>query len=125
MFRLIINEISQARGSRVPPPHCSSPERFEDIESDSTNSFANSINPLMSFTQEEIEFMDKEVNEDMEDMVFEDEEDADDAEECGTRIRRRSYDSEDSVNGKAHFRRLFIRYNSNILFLINCNTRNI
>ncbi|XP_011875517.1 PREDICTED: RNA polymerase II subunit A C-terminal domain phosphatase isoform X2 [Vollenhovia emeryi] len=89
---------SQARGSRVPPPHCSSPERVEDVESDSTNSFANSINPLMSFTQEEIEFMDKEVDEDMEDMIFEDEEDADDAEECGTRIRRRSSDSEDSVN---------------------------
>ncbi|XP_018376879.1 PREDICTED: RNA polymerase II subunit A C-terminal domain phosphatase isoform X2 [Trachymyrmex cornetzi] len=87
---------SQARGSRVPPPHCSSPERIEDVESDKTNSFANSINPLMSFTQEEIEFMDKEVNEDMEDMVFEDEED--DMEECGTKIRRRSSDSEDSVN---------------------------
>ncbi|XP_011703287.1 PREDICTED: RNA polymerase II subunit A C-terminal domain phosphatase isoform X2 [Wasmannia auropunctata] len=89
---------SQARGSRVPPPHCSSPERIEDVESDSTNSFANSINPLMSFTQEEIEFMDKEVNEDMEDMIFDDEEDADDTEECGTRIRRRSSDSEDSAN---------------------------
>ncbi|XP_012055680.1 PREDICTED: RNA polymerase II subunit A C-terminal domain phosphatase [Atta cephalotes] len=87
---------SQARGSRVPPPHCSSPERVEDVESDKTNSFANSINPLMSFTQEEIEFMDKEVNEDMEDMVFEDEED--DMEECGTKIRRRSSDSEDSMN---------------------------
>lgn len=59
----------------------------------------------MSFTQEEIEFMDKEVDEDMEelDMVFGDEEDADDAEECGTRIRRlSSEDSEDSVNGKKH-----------------------
>ncbi|XP_025989870.1 RNA polymerase II subunit A C-terminal domain phosphatase isoform X2 [Solenopsis invicta] len=89
---------SQARGSRVPPPHCSSPERIEDVESDNTNSFANSINPLMSFTQEEIEFMDKEVDEDMEDMVLEDEEDADDAEECGTRTRRLSSDSEDSMN---------------------------
>lgn len=57
----------------------------------------------MSFTQEEIEFMDKEVDEDMEDMVFEDEEDVDDTEECGTRIRRRSSDSEDSTNGKPHF----------------------
>jgi len=56
----------------------------------------------MSFTQEEIEFMDKEVNEDMEDMVFEDEED--DMEECGTKIRRRSSDSEDSINGKVYFR---------------------
>lgn len=54
----------------------------------------------MSFTQEEIEFMDKEVDEDMEDIIFEDEEDADDAEECGTRTRRLSSDSEDSVNGK-------------------------
>lgn len=69
----------------------------------------------MSFTQEEIECMDKEVNEDMEDMVFEDEEDADDVEECGTRIRHRSSDSEDSMNGKAHFRRLFIIYNSDII----------
>lgn len=102
------HEVLQARGSRIPPPHCSSPERVEDVESDSTNSFANSINPLMSFTQEEIEFMDKEVNEDMEDMVFEDEEDADDAEEYGTRIRRRSSDSEDSMNGRVNFRRFII-----------------
>lgn len=53
----------------------------------------------MSFTQEEIEFMDKEVDEDMEeqDMVFED---VDDAEECGTKIHYRSSDSEDSLNGK-------------------------
>lgn len=65
----------------------------------------------MSFTQEEIEFMDKEVDEDMEDAVFEDEEDADDAEEaeeCGTKIRRRSFDSEDSLNGKVYFRRFII-----------------
>lgn len=48
--------------------------------------------------------MDKEVDEDMEDMIFEDEEDADDMEECGTKIRRHSSDSEDSVNGKDHFR---------------------
>ncbi|XP_011638084.1 RNA polymerase II subunit A C-terminal domain phosphatase isoform X1 [Pogonomyrmex barbatus] len=91
---------SQARGSRVPPPHCSSPERVEEVENDSANSFANSINPLMSFTQEEIEFMDKEVDEDMEelDMIFEDEEDADDAEECGTKIRQHTSDSEDSMN---------------------------
>lgn len=91
---------SQARGSRVPPPHCSSPERVEDLESDNANSFANSINPLMSFTQEEIEFMDKEVNEDMEeqDMVFEN---ADDAEEYGTKIHYRSSDSEDSMNGES------------------------
>lgn len=55
----------------------------------------------MSFTQEEIEFMDKEVEEDMleQDTVF-DVEDMDDVEQCGTRIRRRSFDSEDSMNGK-------------------------
>lgn len=51
----------------------------------------------MSFTQEEIEFMDKEVDEDMEeqDTVFED-----DVEEYGTKIRYRSSDSEDSITGK-------------------------
>ncbi|XP_011265946.1 RNA polymerase II subunit A C-terminal domain phosphatase isoform X1 [Camponotus floridanus] len=91
---------SQARGSRVPPPHCSSPERVEDLENDNTNSFASSINPLMSFTQEEIEFMDKEVNEDMEeqDITFES---ADDTEEYGIKIRYRSSDSEDSINGES------------------------
>lgn len=53
----------------------------------------------MSFTQEEIEFMDKEVNEDMEeqDITFES---ADDTEEYGIKIRYRSSDSEDSINGK-------------------------
>lgn len=53
----------------------------------------------MSFTQEEIDIMDKEVDEDMEeqDMVFEE---ADDAEEYETNIRYRSSDSEDSINGK-------------------------
>jgi len=78
----------------------------------------------MSFTQEEIEFMDKEVDEDMEDMVFEDmedEEDADDMEECGTKIRRRSSDSEDSMNGKAYLRRsIILIYNSicNFMYII-------
>lgn len=53
----------------------------------------------MSFTQEEIDIMDKEVDEDMEeqDMVFEE---ADDAEEYETNIRYQSSDSEDSINGK-------------------------
>lgn len=74
----------------------------------------------MSFTQEEIEFMDKEVDEDMEelDMVFGDEEDADDAEECGTKIRRRSSDSEDSMNGKAYFRRSVIHNRIRIRFCL-------
>lgn len=59
----------------------------------------------MSFTQEEIDIMDKEVDEDMQeqDMVFEE---ADDAEEYETKIHYRSSDSEDSINGK-----------NNILFL--------
>lgn len=53
----------------------------------------------MSFTQEEIEFMDKEVNEDMEeqDITFES---ADDTEEYGIKIHYRSSDSENSINGK-------------------------
>lgn len=46
--------------------------------------------------------MDKEVEEDMleQDTVFDVEEDMEDGEQCGTRIRRRSSDSEDSMNGK-------------------------
>ncbi|XP_074098349.1 RNA polymerase II subunit A C-terminal domain phosphatase Fcp1 isoform X1 [Cotesia typhae] len=59
---------AQARGSRVPPPHCSSPEHVEVKESEVVDSFANSINPLMSFTQEEIDIMDKEVDDDMSDV---------------------------------------------------------
>ncbi|XP_015594454.1 RNA polymerase II subunit A C-terminal domain phosphatase isoform X2 [Cephus cinctus] len=57
----------KARGSRIPPPHCSSPDRIEEEEKETTDRFADSINPLMSFTQEEIDFMDKEVEEDMSD----------------------------------------------------------
>ncbi|XP_011299928.1 RNA polymerase II subunit A C-terminal domain phosphatase [Fopius arisanus] len=57
---------AKARGSRIPPPHCSSPDRIE-IENPVTDTFANTINPLMSFTEEEIESMDKEVDEDMTD----------------------------------------------------------
>ncbi|XP_063995143.1 RNA polymerase II subunit A C-terminal domain phosphatase isoform X2 [Diachasmimorpha longicaudata] len=57
---------AKARGSRIPPPHCSSPDQIE-IENPVTVTFANTINPLMSFTEEEIESMDKEVDEDMTD----------------------------------------------------------
>lgn len=51
----------------------------------------------MSFTPEEIEIMDKEVEEDMDDQeleasVF----DTDDKEECGGRTRHRDSDSDDS-----------------------------
>lgn len=55
----------------------------------------------MSFSPEEIAFMDKEVDEDMDeqDAFFED---ADDMEECDTKICRSS-SSEDSMNGKAFF----------------------
>lgn len=72
---------------------------MDEIETESMeNSFANTINPLMSFTAEEIEFMDKEVEEDME------EQDADmptfETEDDHKRIHCRSSDSEDSVNGK-------------------------
>lgn len=51
--------------------------------------------------------MDKEVEEDMleQDTVFDVEEDMDDPEQYGSRIRRRSYDSEDSMNGKSSLSR--------------------
>lgn len=57
----------------------------------------------MSFSQEEIECMDKEVDEDMDeqDMIFEDADDTDDAEECDMKIQPSS-SSEDS-NGRADF----------------------
>ena len=58
---------AKGRASRIPPPHCSSPERIEEQEKNIEDSFADSINPLMSFTPEEIEIMDKEVEEDMDD----------------------------------------------------------
>ncbi|XP_043280796.1 RNA polymerase II subunit A C-terminal domain phosphatase isoform X2 [Venturia canescens] len=58
---------AKARASRIPPPHCSSPERVEEPQNEVIDSFADSINPLMSFSAEEIENMDKEVDEDMDD----------------------------------------------------------
>lgn len=54
---------NKARGSRIPPPHCSSPGRVE--ENIVNDTFASSINPLMSFTKEEIDDMGNEVEEDM------------------------------------------------------------
>lgn len=96
----------QARGSRVPPPHCSSPERVEDQETEEADKFADSINPLMSFTLEEIANMDKEVEEDMTDPEPELEPEPDPtlpSGELGTshiqRGRRRSR-TPDSLDGK-------------------------
>lgn len=70
------------------------------MENNIGDSFANSINPLMSFTPEEIEIMDKEVEEDMDDQeldapVFETE-DIDDDEERDKKTRHRDSDSDDS-----------------------------
>ncbi|KAI4492165.1 hypothetical protein M0802_009971 [Mischocyttarus mexicanus] len=62
---------TKARASRIPPAHCSSPEHVEEQKNELKDKFADSINPLMSFTQEEIEIMDKEVEEDMEDQDIE------------------------------------------------------
>ncbi|XP_076622872.1 RNA polymerase II subunit A C-terminal domain phosphatase Fcp1 isoform X1 [Colletes latitarsis] len=92
----------KARASRIPPPHCSSPEHVEDQEKRTEHSFADSINPLMSFTPEEIEIMDKEVEEDMDDQevdapVFYTE-DVDSTEECDNKVRNRDSDSEDSAH---------------------------
>ncbi|KAK0091068.1 hypothetical protein PV326_003806 [Microctonus aethiopoides] len=58
----------KARGSRIPPPHCSSPDRIDEKNNEEDDCFVNTINPLMSFTQEEIDNMDKEVDEDMSDI---------------------------------------------------------
>nr|XP_003705054.1 PREDICTED: RNA polymerase II subunit A C-terminal domain phosphatase isoform X2 [Megachile rotundata] len=99
---------AKGRASRIPPPHCSSPERIEEQEKSMEDNFADSINPLMSFTPEEIEIMDKEVEEDMDDQemdvpVFDvedvedtdDIDDIDDTENRGNRGRHRESDSDD------------------------------
>ncbi|CAK9806258.1 RNA polymerase II subunit A C-terminal domain phosphatase [Anthophora quadrimaculata] len=92
---------AKARASRIPPPHCSSPERIEEQEKNTKDNFADSINPLMSFTPEEIEIMDKEVEEDMDDQEFDapvfDIEDIDDTGECDKKSRYRDSDSDDSM----------------------------
>lgn len=57
----------------------------------------------MSLTSEEIEIMDKEVEQDMaeqDNADMEDMDDMDDMEQPDRRMRRRSSDSEDSMNGK-------------------------
>ncbi|XP_012251534.2 RNA polymerase II subunit A C-terminal domain phosphatase [Athalia rosae] len=87
----------RARGSRVPPPHCSSPERAEDLETGEANRFADSINPLMSFTLEEIANMDKEVEEDMSDQELDATPIAAENETTSSRRRRRSR-TPDSLN---------------------------
>ncbi|KZC10842.1 PREDICTED: RNA polymerase II subunit A C-terminal domain phosphatase [Dufourea novaeangliae] len=93
----------KARASRIPPPHCSSPERIEEDEQRIENSFADSINPLMSFTPEEIEIMDKEVEEDMDDQEMEppvfDVEYAYD-EGCDKEAEQGGSDSEDSMHNE-------------------------
>lgn len=99
---------AKARASRIPPAHCSSPEHVfsaEQPKDEMKDTFADSINPLMSFTQEEIEIMDKEVEEDMEDQDIEacvfdaDENDLEDnADEYSKRTRRSNYNSEESSN---------------------------
>ncbi|XP_017788336.1 PREDICTED: RNA polymerase II subunit A C-terminal domain phosphatase [Habropoda laboriosa] len=92
---------AKARASRIPPPHCSSPERIEEQEKSMQDNFADSINPLMSFTPEEIEIMDKEVEEDMDDQEFDapifDTEGIDDREECDKKSHYRDSDSDDST----------------------------
>lgn len=104
----------QARASRIPPPHCSSPERIEEPEKNIQDNFADSINPLMSFTPEEIEIMDKEVEEDMDDQELDapifDTEDLDDEEACGKKTFHRSSDSDDSTNHDRMFNLYILFY---------------
>ncbi|XP_078043867.1 RNA polymerase II subunit A C-terminal domain phosphatase Fcp1 [Augochlora pura] len=97
----------KARASRIPPPHCSSPERIDEEEKKMENTFADSINPLMSFTPEEIEIMDKEVEEDMDDQEMEppvfDIEDDDGEEECGKGVQQEDSDSEDAMHNEGNY----------------------
>lgn len=104
----------QARASRIPPPHCSSPERIEEPEKNIEDNFADSINPLMSFTPEEIEIMDKEVEEDMDDQELDapifDTEDLDDEEACDKKTFHRNSDSDDSTNHDRMFNLCILFY---------------
>ncbi|XP_033340142.2 RNA polymerase II subunit A C-terminal domain phosphatase Fcp1 isoform X1 [Megalopta genalis] len=97
----------KARASRIPPPHCSSPERIDEEERRMENTFADSINPLMSFTPEEIEIMDKEVEEDMDDQEMEppvfDIEDDDGEEEYDQGVRQEGSDSEDAMHNEQNY----------------------
>ncbi|XP_046628108.1 RNA polymerase II subunit A C-terminal domain phosphatase [Neodiprion virginianus] len=88
----------KARGSRVPPPHCSSPDRIDDQETEGGDRFADSINPLMSFTLEEIANMDKEVEEDMSDQELETSAPISQIETSQTQHRRRRSATPDSLN---------------------------
>ncbi|XP_046751533.1 RNA polymerase II subunit A C-terminal domain phosphatase [Diprion similis] len=88
----------KARGSRVPPPHCSSPDRIDDQETEGGDRFADSINPLMSFTLEEIANMDKEVEEDMSDQELEASAPVSQVETSQTQRRRRRSATPDSLN---------------------------
>ncbi|KAK2579346.1 hypothetical protein KPH14_008297 [Odynerus spinipes] len=97
---------TKARASRIPPAHCSSPEHIEEQKDELKDTFADSINPLMSFTPEEIEIMDKEVEEDMEEQdieasVFDGDDDNevdDDTDSCIKGIRESNYNFEESSN---------------------------
>lgn len=78
----------------------------------------------MSFTQEEIEIMDKEVEEDMDDQEMDapvfDTEDLDSAEECDNKIRNRGSDSEDSTHCE---RTYYIYYFTGLKYLLNNSYR--
>ncbi|XP_031782575.1 RNA polymerase II subunit A C-terminal domain phosphatase [Nasonia vitripennis] len=91
--------LHKAREFRKPPAHCSTPDHIEDITLKAEDNFANSINPLMVFSQEEIANMDKEVDEDMSDL----EDMLNDSEEEGNN-RKREFDSDSNdVYGNDYF----------------------
>ncbi|XP_012277661.1 RNA polymerase II subunit A C-terminal domain phosphatase isoform X2 [Orussus abietinus] len=105
---------TKAPGSRIPPPHCSNPKRADEESKKRCDSFADSINPLMSFTQEEIANMDKEVEEDMSDQEMmdpdletEDTEIEDSQGEISPTKKRRTGDDssiDDSSSSQGHIR---------------------
>ena len=87
----------QAREFRKPPAHCSSPVHLDDSEDNEKNSFVNSINPLMVFSREEIDNMDKEVDEDMNGSSDEDDslDDSNDEDQDADRKREHESDSDE------------------------------
>ncbi|XP_033211377.1 RNA polymerase II subunit A C-terminal domain phosphatase isoform X2 [Belonocnema kinseyi] len=94
---------AQARGSRIPPPHCSNPEPVKEAANEGVADFANTINPLFFVSKEQIYDMDKEVEEDMSDAEvdpyvydIEEQNEIDEIGEIGELGTKREYEDSDS-----------------------------
>lgn len=96
------------RGSRIPPAHCSNPEPSR--KRSEKNSFANTINPLYFVSEEEINDMDKEVEEDMNDVELDFT--AGDQDNLNELCLKRDHESSESDSAEGYFflSLIFIKY---------------